>query len=89
MQFLTYHEDGVGQGGEAHAGHGAGQQAGHQPPRRGPGEMQLLRGVQVVVLTVLPARHQQHLETTLFYSRAGNEPLRGLKFYNHREGPII
>ena len=80
MQFLTYHEDGIGQGGEAHAGHGAGQAAGHQPPGRGPGERQQLRGVQVVVVTVLAARHQQHLQTTLFYSRAGNEPLRGLKF---------
>ena len=63
MQFLTYHEDGVGQGGEAHAGHGAGQAAGHQPPGRGPGQRQQLGGVQVVVVTVLAARHQQHLDS--------------------------
>ena len=52
--------EGVGRGGHPQSCHGAGQEASSQAPGAGPRDQQL-RGVQIVVQSILASSHKQHL----------------------------
>ena len=63
--YFTCEVEGVGHGGHPHSEHGTGQKARSQAPGARPRDQQL-RGVQIVVTTIIASSYQENLPCSIY-----------------------